>query len=91
MPRVQEWQLRRRVSRAPAGSHGPGEDAPIITESGLLIPHTRDLLTSLSVQLETLAPVKDESTVWVYCLVWEVNIVGLFFFNMGSDSTLPLP
>ena len=38
VPRVNEWQLRRRVARAPAHSHGPGDDAPIITEAGLLIP-----------------------------------------------------
>ena len=38
VPRVNEWQLRRRVARAPEGSHEPGMDAPIITESGLLMP-----------------------------------------------------
>ena len=38
VPRVNEWQLRRRVARAPADSHAPDESAPIITEAGLLRP-----------------------------------------------------
>ena len=38
VPRVNEWQLRRRVARAPAHSHGPGANAPVITEAGLRMP-----------------------------------------------------
>ena len=38
VPRVNEWQLRRRVARAPANSHDVDDSAPIITESGLMMP-----------------------------------------------------
>ena len=39
-PGVNDWQLRQRVARAPEDGHEPGADAPIITESGLLMPGT---------------------------------------------------
>ena len=38
VPVVNAWQLRRRVAPAPPGEHTPGAAAPIITESGLLVP-----------------------------------------------------
>ena len=38
VPRVNEWQLRRRVARAPAGDHAASDDDPVITESGLAMP-----------------------------------------------------
>ena len=38
VPIVNEWQLRRRVAPAHPGEHTPGKAAPIITESGILIP-----------------------------------------------------
>ena len=38
VPRVNEWQLIRRVTPASAGSHSPGADAPRVTESGTLVP-----------------------------------------------------
>ena len=38
VPRVNEWQLRRRVAPAKPGEHTPGDDAPVITESGILVP-----------------------------------------------------
>ena len=38
VPRVNEWQLRRRVAPAPANLHGLPEDAPVITEAGVLLP-----------------------------------------------------
>ena len=38
VPRINEWQLRRRVARAPTGHHCVSDDDPIITESGLMMP-----------------------------------------------------
>ena len=38
VPIINEWQLRRRVAPAHPGEHTPGKAAPIITESGILIP-----------------------------------------------------
>jgi hypothetical protein len=38
VPRVNEWQLRRRVARAPAGDHTASDNDPVITESGLAMP-----------------------------------------------------
>jgi len=37
LPRVNEWQIQRRIARAPVNSHDPGENAPINTEAGLLM------------------------------------------------------
>ena len=37
LPRVNKWQIRRRIARAPVNSHDPGENAPINTEAGLLM------------------------------------------------------
>jgi hypothetical protein len=43
VPRINSWQLRRRVVPASEGEHSPGKDAPTITESGLRIsPPPRD-------------------------------------------------
>ena len=40
VPRVNPWQLIRRVSPAHANSHGPDSSTPIMTERGYLVPHT---------------------------------------------------
>ena len=42
VPRVNPWQLRRRVAPAAAHSHSPDADTPVITESGLLLPNQPD-------------------------------------------------
>ena len=39
VPRVQEWQLIRRVTPAHELEHTPGEDAPVLTECGIPVPH----------------------------------------------------
>ena len=39
VPRVNEWQLIRRVAPAHEFEHSPGEDAPELTECGIPVPH----------------------------------------------------
>ena len=40
VPAVNEWQLIRRLSPASAHEHSHDSDAPVLTESGVLVPHS---------------------------------------------------
>ena len=79
VPRVNSWQLRRRVAPAPANEHSPDDTSPIITESGLLMP--TNAATGPSVVVDGDAYAGDENEYSIerishaerigrYCKIW---------------------